>query len=340
MMNRLLNITFLIGLILPFTSCFKEDEMVQPYDRGDVVVKTIEMTQYYTNQVYFDLEMGEEVSVINKNEWDLGFECSADGSHIILNTSAFMVAANSRLTNFEQVFDTTGLRWKFDKSDGDLDSTAIGNWFTIEGNDTIYPGTVFIINRGYTDLGALRGIKKIQFNKLGNDTYHFRFANLDGSEEHNFAVQKDPLVSFTCFSFSGGGQQLSFEPPIDSWDLLFTQYTTLLYTDEGDPYPYLVTGVLLNRLNVEAALDTIYDFTEATISTISGADFNSRLDFIGYDWKELVGDVNSGNVSYVIVPGRTYFIKNRKGFFYKLRFTGFYNNSGEKGYPTVEFKLL
>jgi hypothetical protein len=333
-------IILLLILSLILTSCFKEDERVEPYDRGDVVSKTIAMTQYYTNQVYFDLEKGEEVSVSNKNEWDLQFECLEQGNHIILNTSAFMYAGNTGLTDFEQVSDTIGLRWKFDKSDGNLDSTAIGNWFTIFQNDTAFTQNVYIINRGYTDLGTLRGLKKIQFNRLAGDTYYFRFANLNGSDEHEFTVQKDPASSFTCFSFENGGQQLFFEPPYNTWDLLFTQYTTLLYTDAGDPYPYLVTGVLLNRKNVVVVLDTITEFSDLTISSTEGKVFSGVLDFIGYDWKDLVGDVNSGNVSYVIVPGRSYIIKNRSGFIYKLRFTGFYNSMGEKGYPTIEFKLM
>jgi hypothetical protein len=331
---------FLILIAFMLTSCFKEDDKAEPYDRGDVVVKTIEMTQYYTNQVYFDLENGAEVSVNNKNEWDLGFECSEDGSHIILNTSAFMVAANTHSKEFEQVFDTTGLQWNFDKSDGDLDSTAIGSWFSFEQNDSVYSHFVYIINRGYTDLGTLRGLKKIQFDSLVNRTFYFKFANLDGTDEHHVTVQKDPAVSFACFTFDEGGQQLFFEPPADTWDLLFSQYTTLLFTDEGIPYPYLVTGVLLNRKNVEAALDTINDFASLNLSMIEGLDFSTNLDLIGYDWKELVGDVNSGNVSYTIVPGRSYIIKNRKGFIFKLRFTGFYNNVGEKGFPTIEYKLL
>jgi hypothetical protein len=339
-MVRFRHLIYVFSVFTILTSCFKEDEKVESYDRGDVVVKTIEMTQYYTNQVYFDLEEGEEVSVNNKNEWDLGFECSEEGSHIILNTSAFMVAANSGSTDFEQVFDTTGLQWKFDKSDGDLDSTAIGSWFSIEQEDTLYKRYVYILNRGYTDLGNLRGLKKIQFDSLVNKQYYFRFANLNGSDEHTFSVQKDPAVSFNCFSFAEGGQQLSFEPSFDTWDILFSQYTTLLYTDEGDPYPYLVTGVLLNRRNVGAAMDTVNDFSGISIADLDGKIFSTKLDYIGYDWKVLEGDVNSGNVSYTIVPGRYYIIKNRKGFVFKLRFTGFYNNVGEKGYPTIEFKLL
>lgn len=339
-MNKLWISIFFSASLLILSSCFKEDEKVEPYDRGDVVVKTIEMTQYYTYQTYFDLENGEEVEVNNKNEWDLSFECSKEGSHILLNTSAFMVAAKTGLKDFEQIPDTSGLLWKFDKSDGDLDSTAIKSWFAIEQNDTIYSNEVYLIDRGYTDLAVLRGLKKVKFESINNDYYTFRYANLDGSDEHTFRIEKDPSSSFTCFSFNDGGKQLYFEPPYDTWDLVFTQYTTLLFTDEGDPYPYLVTGVLSNRVDVEVAIDTITPFADITIDLINDFEFSTILDKIGYEWKVLEGDVNSGNVSYNIVPDLAYIVKNRKGFYYKLRFTGFYNTEGQKGYPTIEFKLL
>jgi len=339
-MKYIREIIYITFLLIISTSCFKEDDRVEPYDRGDMVIKTIEMTEYYTYQVYFDLENGGVVAVNNKNDWDLGFECSDKGGLIILNTSAFMVAANSGSGNFDQVADTSGLSWKFDKSNGDPDSTAIGKWYSVELSDTNYSRDVYIVNRGYTDLGDLRGLKKIQFNKLTDNGYNFRFANLDGTDEHEFTIQKETILNFTCFSFNDGGQQLSFEPPFSSWDLLFSQYTTLLYTDEGDPYPYLVTGVLLNRRNVVSVIDSVNDFSSITITDLEDKVFSSVLDYIGYDWKVLTGDVNSGNVSYIIVPGRSYFIKNRNGFIFKLRFTGFYNNQGVKGYPTIEFKLL
>ncbi|MEZ5198104.1 MAG: HmuY family protein [Bacteroidales bacterium] len=339
-MNKLQSTIFFVISILLFSSCFKEDDKVEPYDRGDVIVKTVEMTQYYTYQTYFDLEEGKEVAVNNKNEWDLGFECSEEGSHILLNTSAFMVAANTGLKDFEIVPDTSGLKWRFDQSDGNLDSTAIGNWFSIDMNDTIYTHDVYLIDRGYTDLGVLRGIKKVQFENLSNGNYTFRYANPDGTDEHSFVIEKDPSSSFTNFSFSDGGKQLSLEPPFDTWDIVFTQYTTLLYTDEGDPYPYLVTGVLSNRVDVEVARDTVTPFSDMALDIVNDLEFSPILDQVGYDWKVLEGDVNSGNVSYNIVPGLSYIVKNRNGFYFKLRFTGFYNTEGQKGYPTIEFKLL
>jgi hypothetical protein len=42
----------------------------------------------------------------------------------------------------------------------------------------------------------------------------------------------------------------------------------------------------------------------------------------------------------VIIEGLNYVVLDREGYFYKLRFISFYNNSGEKGYPTFEFQRL
>jgi len=64
-------------------------------------------------------------------------------------------------------------------------------------------------------------------------------------------------------------------------------------------------------------------------------------DLIGYDWKELQGDVETGNVSYTIRKPLTYLIEetdNNK--VYKLSFTDFYNENSRKGYPTFEYQRL
>jgi hypothetical protein len=60
------------------------------------------------------------------------------------------------------------------------------------------------------------------------------------------------------------------------------------------------------------------------------------MDFIGYDWKYY--DFETG--SYTVDFSRSYIIRTRAGFYFKLRFAGFYNASGEKGYPVIEFQRL
>lgn len=334
-------IIFFIPIIL-LTSCFKEDEKITPHDPGDVETVTIELTKDYRYQVYYDLGTSTVVSTNLKKDWDLGFNCSEDGWKIILNTSNFMVAAATGLDDFYAPIDTAGYTWKFDASSGNPDSLAFGSWVEFQPPDSakIYSEEIYVIDRGYDEAGNLRGLRKIVFREVTDSTYSIRYANLDGSNENTFTILKDPFVNYACFSFDEGGKQLSLEPPKEDWDLLFTQYTTLLYTDEGDPYPYLLTGALSNPFGVQVAQDTLYDFSSIDLEITSSLLYSTALDEIGYDWKDVVGDVSTGNVSYVIIEGLNYVLLDREGYFYKLRFISYYNNSGEKGYPTFEFQRL
>jgi len=328
---------YIIIAIVIFTSCFKEDDPLPPPTEQTT---TIEMNQYYQFQTYFDLINNMEVASNDKNNWDLGFENADSSWHITLNTSAFMYAANTEEKDFDAVTDTTGLIWKFDKSDGNPDSTAIGNWLNFEESDTVYTNYVYVLNRGYDHLGNVRRLKKIVFLNVDFESYSIKYADLNGENETEFTILKADSARNVQFSFEEGGQQYSFEPPVLYWDLFFTQYTTLLYTDEGIPYPYLVTGVLINYDIVEASMDSTLNYNDITIVDALAMDYSINKDAVGYDWKELKGDVNSGNVYYEIVEGRNYIIKSRLGLYYKLRFTRFYNEFGDKGYPTFEYLLL
>jgi len=341
-MRKIIHIISVLGIMAMMTSCFKEDERITPHDPGDVTTDTIVMTNNYKYQVYYDLGTESVVATNEKKDWDLGFECSADGWHILLNTSNFMLAAKTGLTDFSIPIDTTGLKFKYDESTGNLDSTAIGNWlhFLLPDSTKSYTHEVYVIDRGYDEAGNLRGLRKVVFTELANDQYIFKYANLDGSGENSFTVTKDPEVSFICFSFDGGGQQLNLEPPSFDWDLVFTQYTTLLYTDEGDPYPYLVTGVLANPKTIGIHQDTTLDFQALDLDIAQSLEYSTIQDEIGYDWKDVVGDLGSGNVSYVIVPKLVYVIRDWQGYYYKLRFVGFYSREGEKGYPSFEVAKL
>lgn len=341
-MKKLIAIISVTGLMALLTSCFKEDERIVPHDPGDVTTDTVVMTNNYKYQVYYDLGTASAVATNQKKDWDLGFECSADGWHIILNTSNFMLAAKSGISDFSIPIDTVGMKFKYDESTGNPDSTAIGRWLHFLPPDSTksYTHEVYVINRGYDEAGNLRGLKKIVFESLDDYQYTIRYANLDGSDEHTYSVTKDPAVNYICFSFDNGGQQLDLEPPAFDWDLLFTQYTTLLYTDAGDPYPYLVTGVLANQKTIAVHQDTTLDFQALDLLTAQGLDYSTVQDEIGYDWKDVQGDLGSGNVNYVIVPKLVYVIRDWQGFYYKFRFIGFYSNTGEKGFPSFELQKL
>jgi hypothetical protein len=339
------SIIYLILSALILTSCFKEDEKVPAHDPGNLIEDEVAMGGTYSYQVYYDLSSTTSISSNEKDIYDLVFEPGEEGWHVLLNTATFMYAAGTGTTDFSAPIDTTGYNWKFDKSDGNLDSTAIGNYFSYDLTDStrIYSNEVYVLNRGYDINANLRGLKKVVIQEVSDSTYTIRYANIDGSDENTFTIEKeDPeMASLSYFSFSDGGTQIYPEPLPADYDLLFTQYTTLLYTDIGDPYPYLLTGVLVNRQRVRTVRDTTISFDEITYETASTMDFTRQLDNIGYDWKVLEGDVTGGGTPvYLIVEDLHYIIRDTEGFLYKFRFVSFYNSDGVKGYPNIEYQRL
>jgi len=327
---------FLIGTLVFLSSCFKEDDRVPAHNPGNVKTDTIAMTQYYKNQVYFDLGTGQAVGTHLKSDCDLGFECSPDGWRVILNTATFMMAADAGIRPFGQAVDTTGLKFWYDKSDGNMDSLAIGKWFSVQGNDTVSNQHLYILNRGMDEGGFELGFRQLSIDSLKNGTYYFRLSNLNGTNQQAYAVKKDPAYNFMYFTFKFGGVVKEIEPPKNSYDLVFTQYTTLLFTDAGEPYPYLVTGVLINRNAVEVAVDSVSAFESITIDKLNGYTYSRRLDYIGYEWKHYSFDLGS----YTVDSKLTYIIRDTEGIYYKMRFISFYNALGQKGYPVIEFQAL
>lgn len=332
---------FILGLIMiGLSSCFKEDNPIPPHQKGDVKQEIIPMTQYYVNQVYFNLSTGKQVSMNHKNDFDLSFSCADTAFVIRLNTATFMKAGVTEFTDITKVTDTTGLDWKFDKSDGNPDSTVFVNWIKIDGFDTTYSNRVYVINRGINEMGFTLGLKKIVFHNLINGTYYFTWSNMDNTEMTEVTIKKNAGYNYIQYSFDNGGGIKQIEPESDNWDLLFTQYTTMLFTSEGDAYPYIVTGVLTNPGTL-VAFDSTMVFDNITIDDVLYLDYSQAADRIGYDWKELFGDINGGDYYYKTHSNYNYLIRTRKKILYKLKFTGFYDHdTGEKGYPAFEYQRL
>ena len=153
--------SLLLGLALSLSSCFKKDKELPAPDKGNVIIDTIAMTETYLYQVYFSLADGVPVSSNERTLTDLGFECSAGGYHIILNTSDFMRIADLGSRDIGQAVDTTGARWKFDKSDGNPDSIATGIWFSLSGNDTVSNGHLWALDLGKDQLGNNLGLRQV-----------------------------------------------------------------------------------------------------------------------------------------------------------------------------------
>ena len=104
--------------------------------------------------------------------------------------------------------------------------------------------------------------------------------------------------------------------------------------------PCMLDWILSNRFHVGVVEDTLKNFEDITRDDVLGLEFDTSLDVIGYDWKVAVGDPTSGGITYVTRTDLNYIIRDYHGFFYKLRFVSFYNDAGQKGYPTFEYQRL
>ena len=94
------------------------------------------------------------------------------------------------------------------------------------------------------------------------------------------------------------------EPSLSDWDITFTRYITPV---QG--MPYSVTGVLSNIGIQIAQADNIAN--PLLYTDYVSHNFENEMNSIGYDWKQFSG-------SYVIVPNRSYFIKNYQDQVWRL----------------------
>lgn len=316
------------------TSCFQEDEPVPPYQSPPgVTSNVVNMGPLYGTQWFYDIATDSFVSIINRDSWDLAFQCGDDEFHIYTNLAKRMSVANSGTTDFNAVTSSSGLSFRFDRSEGYIDSTAFGEWGNFSGGNVISHNYVYVVDRGITTLGVNIGEKKVQLLGLTGGNYQIRFANLNGTSDYTVSIPKNNTYNFMHLSFDGTGNVFAAQPPKEDWDLVFTQYTAKV-TQEATQITedYSVNGVLINQHAVEVARDFTKPFAEINYTDLSTYTYSTFWDAIGYDWKYYDFDA----MMYVIEPGRTYIIKSTEGDFYKMRFTSFVNDLGEKGYPAFE----
>lgn len=333
--TKWLNRAVLTVLSLLLTACEKDEIAIEKHQIGDISTTAIVMEPDYRYQVYFDLGTGEEVMRNLKTSWDLGFEASNEGNHIILNTAKGMQLMHTGDMDFDAVTEIPNALWRYDTPEGDLNETAFGDWADFSSDTPLSKMQVYVLDRGYDHLGYELGMKKIQILSLNNLGYQIKYANLDGTEEGSYTLEKDSDYNFSFFSFEGGGSKVIVQPPKKDWDLVFSQYTHIFDSDEEISF-YLVTGVLQNRHKTKAYLDTEIGFPDFNYNAIEELNLKSAINTIGYTWKNYNYDAGT----YTIYSDLNYIIQDHEGFFYKLHFIDFYDENGKKGTPTFEYRPL
>jgi hypothetical protein len=317
---------FLAFISTIWVGCLKEEEPVKPTQSGNVTTRTIEMTPQYRYQVFYNLEEDSLKSRNLKWDWDLSFDASADGSVVHINGAKYMFSSKMPTEDFLSVRDTQGSfqkrRWEALNT---LDSVTIGS---VKGNRKVY-----WLDRGYDENGDQMPYIKIQFDSVDSKMYRFKVARLGALDKPEiYEVAKDPSVNNVYFSLTTN-KIAKVEPPKAIWDIQFTQYMFTFF----DPYtPYVVTGVLINPYQTMAAVDSTTGFDKIDRTMAQNTKLTNQIDVIGYTWKGF----SLTNQAYNINSQYTYIIKDAKGLFYKLRFIGFFDALGRRGYPKFEYQKL
>jgi hypothetical protein len=197
-------------------------------------------------------------------------------------------------------------------------------------NHDVIGDSIFIISVPVP--GGSPVLKKIFIQKKHStaNTYYFKYANPDGTEAHEVAINCADYATknFVYYSISGN-QVVDREPAKESWDFVFTKYVEMISDNLGNPTPYPVTGVLLNRGLKSAEL------VDADPSTVdyTGATFTTSASGIGSDWKSF----NMGTMTYDI-GNKLFFVKKADNMVYRVKFTGFAGSS--TGVVRFERKLV
>ena len=323
-MNKWTSVLVLFTLL--FSSCEKEEIPVAKHTIGETESIEVAIGNYYSSQVWFNIENGTEVARNNKTDWDLAFENNEPGWRITMNTANFSSIARTNKTDITAITDTIGNTWSTDECSGNLDSTGIGNWKKGTG--------IYILNRGKDEQGKHLGFTKFLIDSVTDQNFYFRYATLNETDWTSAKITKDNNYLFSYFSLRDK-KQVQIAPPTKDWDLLFSQYTHIFH-DMTPAATYLVTGVLLNPQSTYSAKVFDKTFEEITSNDISELNTNNRIDNIGYDWKSY--NINKGYYTTNIF--KSYVLKSQSEKLYKIHFLDWYNDQGEKGVFNIEYSEL
>lgn len=331
-----------IAFTILFASCEKKESAVRLPPAGSALHSQVSMGENYQTQIFFDFEGGQVVYTSAVNAWDLAFEAGSNGRHAFMNggkavkdaTGIFI--ANTSDTSFANVNATNYSRllsnlsdgaWKFDWPCGLPDSTGIGEWTDKLGNSL---KQVYII---HSDSATYM---KIRLRSVDDSRYVLEYGALNDVNPSVIEINKNYNYNYIYFSFTQPGNIVTLDPPLNTWDIVFTRYRTIYrYLNN---FPYQVSGVLLNPYNTTGVADSTSGFENMNAAKIPSYEFTNARDVIGFDWKSY--DYTNSAARYIVNPKKCYVVKTRKGQYWKIHFLDYYSSTGIKGSPLFEYERI
>ncbi|MGA1374699.1 MAG: hypothetical protein ACO3YQ_07830 [Flavobacteriales bacterium] len=315
-------------VLLAMAGCRKEEvaleaELVETINLNDLYgnrTATVHLGAGYAVQAYYSLAHDSLVGVYDKYAWDVALTHDA-APQLLLNSSIPGLRIARAPGGWEDPVDAAALVWEYDLPSRQPEDLAIGGTWQ----------QVLVVDRGLDAAGVSRGQVKMLLTAEGAG-WTLRTAALDGTGEAVFSAELDPTYGATYWSLDAGAVLAA--PPRDSWDLLFTSYL-FRFDSEADPFPYQVTGVLLNPDGRRAVRLDGVPFADVVRTPELEAALSDDADAIGYDWKTY--DFEEG---YAVTPDLSFAVECGEFGIRALTFTGFVNSLGEPGSPAFTHRLL
>lgn len=314
-----------LGILLSISSCFTDEEPIQPLPPMQGMIKT---NWIDSGQIYYSLRERDIVKANGIYDWDLAFSCKKGDYTILMNSSKGMGCFNTGSKDFFGAYLEDQYPLSFDKSNGQDDQSAIGTWGDFKFENPQSYGDVYILHLGLDLLKNPIGKVKFRVNGFSNNSYSIRIGSLTNPNDYwDLPIPKNDSFNFVYLSFAKR-QIKHLEPPKNEWDLLFTQYTVPIGKNIPRPiFPQyqkheLVDGILLNPYNREIARDSNAAFDDINFFKVESFDFTNRTDLIGQWWYTYSDETHmfdtSANTGYVI--------RDEDKNFYAIKFVKYIKN--------------
>lgn len=331
---RLFNSTWLLlaSTMWMCFGCIEHELPVPARASGDAIVRQVNMGADYGVQLHFDLSSGEVVAEHPKDAWCVRFLFDSDSVWMDLNSSRFMHVAR---------LDDNQIQAEMQEDEvNDLDWGVNHPSFRNE-EQLVEADRAWAIDLGRDPDNPLASLGNRRFEVLdvSSNQLTLRAARLEGLTEEAIAsnwdtliVDKNEMVSQTHVSLLNL-EVVDIEPHTHTWDLYFTQYTTLFdMGPDGVPLEYLVTGVLSHAEGVRVMQPDSGSWEEWKDLPWPEEAMSDHWDTIGYDWKSY--SIDEG--SYTIDMDALFCIRTQEGREFLLRFLDFYDDLGDAGRFTFE----
>ena len=288
----------------------------------------IEYGEVYIYQTYYQLSDDTKTQVRNKT-WDIAFSTSTQDAAIFVNEATGL--EENRIELYATGVSEFDIHFNADAFSDLLFNEEI-TWAKGAFNSIADPNSPFDFGWGKYNptthevegnqvfiLQLRDGTwRKLKIESLKRNTYEFRFANLDGSNEiiQTIDLATAPDGQFVYFSLLNNETVQTV--PAD-WDLVFTRYITPLDDNDGGLLDYSVSGALSgNGVQVAEAQGV-----DPKTAQHFDYPFESQIDVIGFDWK----DIDIDNVVWSIYEDRAYFVLTEQGDLWKIIFIDFEGSS-------------